>query len=88
MTQRVSESEQGQLQGANMSVAAFAGVLSPLFFGAVYSWSLREGAQPSDSGIAFLIAAGILLMAAVLGWRVARHAEGVEAQMRRADAAD
>jgi MFS transporter, DHA1 family, tetracycline resistance protein len=88
MTQRVSESEQGQLQGANMSVAAFAGVLSPLFFGAVYSWSLREGAQSSDSGIAFLIAAGILLMAAVLGWRVARHAEGVEAQMRRANATD
>ncbi len=37
MTNRVSESEQGQLQGATMSVASVAGVASPLFFGAVYS---------------------------------------------------
>src|SRR3546814_10066710 len=40
MTRRVSESEQGQLQGANNSVGAIAGVLSPLFFGAVYSISV------------------------------------------------
>ncbi|HEY0130125.1 MAG TPA: TCR/Tet family MFS transporter, partial [Allosphingosinicella sp.] len=33
MTQRVSESEQGQLQGANQSVASIASVLSPIFFG-------------------------------------------------------
>ena len=44
MTQRVSESEQGQLQGAQMSVAAIAGVASPLFFGWVYSLSVGEGA--------------------------------------------
>src|SRR3546814_6986227 len=42
MTRRVSESEQGQLQGANNSVASIAGVASPLFFGAVYSMSRSE----------------------------------------------
>jgi len=43
MTRRVGESEQGQLQGANMSVASIAGVASPLFFGWIYSVSVGEG---------------------------------------------
>ena len=40
MTRHVSEAEQGQLQGANMSVASIAGVASPLFFGAVYAFTV------------------------------------------------
>ena len=44
MTRRVGEDEQGQLQGANMSVASIAGVMSPLFFGWVYSFSVGDGA--------------------------------------------
>lgn len=43
MTRRVGEDEQGQLQGANMSVASIAGVMSPLFFGWIYSISVGEG---------------------------------------------
>lgn len=39
-TSLVSESEQGQLQGANGSVASVAGVFSPMVFGAVYSMSV------------------------------------------------
>ena len=50
MTQHVSESEQGQLQGANMSVASIAGVVSPLFFGAVYAWTVRPGLPQAWSG--------------------------------------
>ena len=46
MTRRVGESEQGQLQGANMSVASIAGVASPLFFGWIYSVSVGEGFEP------------------------------------------
>ncbi len=79
MTRHVSASEQGQLQGANMSVASIAGVVSPLFFGAVYSWSLSTGHEASDSGLAFLISAGILFVAAIAGWIVARRAERTEA---------
>jgi MFS transporter, DHA1 family, tetracycline resistance protein len=74
MTQRVSESEQGQLQGANMSVASLAGVASPLFFGWVYAQSVGEGAPLPYPGAALIIAAVILLGAAVLGWVVARRA--------------
>ncbi|WP_292083327.1 MULTISPECIES: TCR/Tet family MFS transporter [unclassified Brevundimonas] len=49
MTRRVSESEQGQLQGANMSVASIAGVASPLFFGWIYSVSVGEGFGPATA---------------------------------------
>ncbi|MET0657213.1 MAG: TCR/Tet family MFS transporter [Steroidobacteraceae bacterium] len=74
MTQRVSESEQGQLQGANSSVASIAGVLSPLFFGWVYSLSLGDGTRsPVYAGVAFLLAAVVLLASALLAWYVARR---------------
>lgn len=75
MTQRVSESEQGQLQGANMSVASIAGVLSPLFFGAVYAFTVQPGLPLAVSGLSFYVAALVLFAAALLGWAVARRAE-------------
>jgi DHA1 family tetracycline resistance protein-like MFS transporter len=78
MTRHVSESEQGQLQGANMSVASIAGIASPLFFGAVYSWSVMPGLPESRSGLAFLIAALVLLASALIGWVVARRAGRAE----------
>jgi DHA1 family tetracycline resistance protein-like MFS transporter len=81
MTQRVSEFEQGQLQGANMSVASIAGVASPLFFGAVYAWTVRDGTPLPYPGLAFYLAAVVLFGAALLGWVVARKAD-------RADAAE
>ena len=73
MTQRVSEREQGQLQGAVMSVASIAGIASPLFFGWVYSMSTSGGDQ-ALSGVAFIIAASILALGGVIGWTVARRA--------------
>lgn len=82
MSRRVSESEQGQLQGAIMSVASIAGVASPLFFGAVYSVTVADGLPLPYSGLALLIAAGVLLSAALLGWRVARR----EMERQAADA--
>ena len=78
MTQRVSESEQGQLQGANMSVGSIAGIVSPLFFGAVYAFTLKEDSWLPFSGTSFLIAALVLFAAALIGWRVARQAERAE----------
>ena len=69
MTRRVSEREQGQLQGANNSVASIAGIVSPLFFGWVYSLSV--GPAP---GLSFLMAAGVMVVAAGVGMAVARRA--------------
>lgn len=73
MTARVSESEQGQLQGANSSVGSIAGVASPIFFGWVYSMTVV-----SLPGAAFYIGGAVLLAAAVIGWIVARKAERAE----------
>lgn len=72
MTQRVSESEQGQLQGANNSVGSIAGIVSPLFFGAVYSLSVGAKPMLPFIGSAFLIAAAVLAGAALLGWAAGR----------------
>lgn len=80
MTQRVSESEQGQLQGANSSVGSIAGIVSPVFFGGVYAASVGEGAWIPIEGAAFLIAASVLGLAGWIGYVVARRertAEGV-----------
>lgn len=72
MTQRVSESEQGQLQGANSSIGSIAGVLSPLFFGAVYAVSVGPQAWIPHPGTSFFIAALVLLAGAAMAWRVVR----------------
>jgi DHA1 family tetracycline resistance protein-like MFS transporter len=77
MTRRVSEREQGQLQGATMSVSSVAGVASPLFFGAVYAFSVGEGAAIPFIGTGFLIAAAVLLGGAFLGAATTRRAVSI-----------
>jgi DHA1 family tetracycline resistance protein-like MFS transporter len=75
MTRRVSEKEQGQLQGASNSVASLAGIFSPLFFGAVYAATAGEGAPEPLVGGSFYVAAAILLSGAVIGmWSGGRRA--------------
>ncbi|WP_340265705.1 TCR/Tet family MFS transporter [Sphingobium mellinum] len=76
MTARVSESEQGQLQGANNSVGSIAGIISPLFFGAIYSMSVGDHPLLPLVGSAFLIAAAVLAGAALLGWAAEREPQG------------
>lgn len=78
MTRHVSESEQGQLQGATMSVASIAGIVSPIFFGAVYAWTVQPRNPPSWAAFSFYIAAAILLLGAVIGWITARKAGRAE----------
>ena len=82
MTRRVGEDEQGQLQGANNSVASIAGIASPLFFGWVYAVSVGEGAWVPHPGLAFFMAALVLAAAGLLGWRVGVKAERAEAASR------
>ncbi|MGQ2991988.1 TCR/Tet family MFS transporter [Brevundimonas sp.] len=73
MTRRVGEDEQGQLQGATMSLASIAGVASPLFFGWVYTLTAGDGAAPWRSGVGFFIAAGVLATAAFIAVVIARR---------------
>ncbi|MEJ7927515.1 TCR/Tet family MFS transporter [Sphingobium sp. AN641] len=75
MTRRVSQSEQGQLQGANSSVGSIAGIASPLFFGWIYSLSAGPAPTIPFIGTAFVIAALVLASAATLGWAAGRGLE-------------
>lgn len=68
MSGRVSEREQGQLQGANTSIGSIAGVASPLFFGWLYGISGQ-----SLPGLSFCVAAVVLGGAAVIGYRACRE---------------
>jgi DHA1 family tetracycline resistance protein-like MFS transporter len=55
---RVSESAQGQLQGANHCVASLAGIVGPSFFGTIYALTSR-----TVPGLAFGAAAALVLAA-------------------------
>jgi MFS transporter, DHA1 family, tetracycline resistance protein len=72
-TRRVSEREQGQLQGANMSVAAFAGVISPIVFGGIYAATVGAEALIDAPGASFALAGLVMLTGAVIGGRVAKR---------------
>jgi DHA1 family tetracycline resistance protein-like MFS transporter len=73
MTPRVAPTEQGQLQGALQSMAGVAGIIGPTLF--AQTWALAiEGRAPGAAplpGAAFLLAAGLLAIGALLAYRVA-----------------
>lgn len=74
MTRRVSESEQGQLQGANSSVASVAGIISPLVFGAIYAKSVGHAPALPGIGTAFVVAGAVLSLSALIGSVTGRRA--------------
>ena len=74
MSRRISPSEQGQLQGANSSIASVAALIGPAVFTAAFSAFL--GPLP---GAAFDLAALILLAAlavALVGYADGQPASG------------
>ena len=72
MSRLVSASEQGQLQGANSSLMALAGLFGPLLFSYVFARSIARDAAWQLPGAPFLLASAMLLAAAVLAWWVTR----------------
>jgi DHA1 family tetracycline resistance protein-like MFS transporter len=54
-------------------VTSIAGIVSPVFFGAVYASSVGEGAWIPLEGAAFLVAAMVLGLAGWIGYLVARR---------------
>ncbi len=69
MSARVSEREQGQLQGAITSLGSVAGIVSPLFFGWLYG--VTSTALPS---LSFLVAGAVFAVAAAIAMRSVRAA--------------
>jgi DHA1 family tetracycline resistance protein-like MFS transporter len=66
MSREVSVSEQGQLQGAVNSLRGTAGLIGPGLFTYIFSKSIGKGAVIHAPGMAFFVAAGILLVSLVV----------------------
>jgi MFS transporter, DHA1 family, tetracycline resistance protein len=75
MSQLVNPSEQGQLQGANASIMAVAGLFGPGLFSFAFAWSIARGGAAELPGLGFLLAAALLVLAAALAWQVTRVAQ-------------
>jgi DHA1 family tetracycline resistance protein-like MFS transporter len=73
MTQHVTGSEQGRLQGANQSTGGIAAILGPIIFPLSYAWALLS--LPAVPGVPVFIAAALLGVAFVLALRFA-HRDG------------
>jgi DHA1 family tetracycline resistance protein-like MFS transporter len=71
MTQHVTASEQGRLQGANQSTNGIASILGPIF-PLTFAFALRS--IPGLPGLPVLIAAGLMALAMILALRFARRA--------------
>ena len=70
MTQRVTPSEQGRLQGANQSLGGISSILGPLF-PLIFAFALRHA--PWLPGLPILIAAALVAVALALALRFARR---------------
>ena len=72
MTKHVSQSEQGQLQGANASIMGITGLIGPTLFTQVFAMFIdAEGARVV--GAPFYMASALCVLAIAIGWRVTRE---------------
>jgi DHA1 family tetracycline resistance protein-like MFS transporter len=83
MTKRVGPSEQGQLQGALMSLFGVAGMIGPLVFTEIFAVAILPGR--GLPGAPYWVAAGLLFGSLMLAWNVTR---GGAAEARAAGAAE
>ena len=74
MTRRLGPSQQGQLQGANASMAGVAAILGPLIFGEAFAWSLRQEGWNAP-GLAIYLASAMMVLAFALALRSAKVPE-------------
>jgi DHA1 family tetracycline resistance protein-like MFS transporter len=73
MTHQVDPSEQGRLQGALSSLRSLAGIFGPLLFANLFALFISKHAPVHDlSGVAFLLAAALTIVALWLTARATR----------------
>jgi DHA1 family tetracycline resistance protein-like MFS transporter len=73
MSHQVDPHEQGRLQGALTSLASLAGIFGPALFANLFALFISDHAPAPLPGVAFLLAAALLMIAAVLALRVTAH---------------
>ncbi|MEO7063590.1 MAG: TCR/Tet family MFS transporter [Dokdonella sp.] len=69
MTHQVDAHEQGRLQGALTSLASLAGIFGPALFANLFALFISDHAPLPLPGVAFVLAAILLAVAAFLAWR-------------------
>jgi MFS transporter, DHA1 family, tetracycline resistance protein len=70
MTHRVSEREQGELQGAIQSLRSIAFVIGPVLFSRTFSWFIDPKHSFHLPGAPYYLAAALLFTAMVMATRV------------------
>jgi DHA1 family tetracycline resistance protein-like MFS transporter len=74
MTRHVSATEQGKLQGALNSLRGITGMIGPVLFTSIFAAFIETERSVELPGAPFLMATLLLASAALLSWRVTRHA--------------
>jgi MFS family permease len=70
MTHRVSEREQGELQGAIQSLRSIAFVIGPFLFSGIFAWFINPKHSVYVPGAPYYLAAALLFTAMLLATRV------------------
>jgi DHA1 family tetracycline resistance protein-like MFS transporter len=75
MSRRVGPREQGQVQGANASVAGIANLIGPGLFTQVFAMAIAAERAVKFPGAPFGLAALLLVAAMAIAWRVTKTSE-------------
>jgi DHA1 family tetracycline resistance protein-like MFS transporter len=75
MSRRVAPTEQGQLQGALMSLFGVAGMIAPLVFTNVFALAIAPGRVMQLPGAPYWLAAMLLAAGFLIAWNVVRKSE-------------
>ena len=82
MTQQVDPHEQGRLQGALSSLASLAGIFGPALFANLFALFISDHAPMHLPGIAFVLAALLLVVATGIAGYAVRHMHAVSSADR------
>jgi DHA1 family tetracycline resistance protein-like MFS transporter len=85
MTKRVGPSEQGQLQGALMSLFGVAGMIGPLVFTQVFAVAIAPSRAVQFPGAPYWLAAALLAGSLLLAWNATGRGVSAVAATRSAD---
>jgi DHA1 family tetracycline resistance protein-like MFS transporter len=70
MTHRVSEREQGELQGAIQSLRSITFIIGPVLFSQVFSWFIEPSHPVHIAGAPYYLAAALLFSAMLMATRI------------------
>jgi len=85
MSRRVGVSEQGQLQGALMSLFGVAGMIAPLVFTQVFAVAISPRWGLNFPGAPYWLAAGLMVGSFAIAWGVTPRGAGAVAQVPAAE---